>query len=418
MKSVSVQAFDSEARPQDSHLPKRLVITGASGFVGKQIVPRLAALGYDLLLVGRNPSNLTTQFPAIPCCGYDDLAERGRGYDILIHLAVLNNSSTAPSADFDRVNVDLLARVVDAAKHAGIPNFINVTSFHAIDESVSGYAESKRAALQLLRAERGLSVRNLFLPAVHGDDFSGKLGVVRKLPDPIQPYALNILSALAPTVHVDRIVDFMTGARPQHGDDVLLFSDQDRNPVFRAGKKLIDLVFATSVIVLAGWIMAIVWAIIKLGSPGPGIFAQERVGKNGIPFTCYKFRTMKTGTKQAGTHELTADAITGIGAFLRKTKIDELPQVINILKGELSLVGPRPGLPVQTDLTKARMKRNIYSVLPGITGLAQINGIDMRDPDRLAEIDAQYIARRGLVLDLKIIAATFLGRGQGDKISG
>ena len=125
---------------------------------------------------------------------------------------------------------------------------------------------------------------------------------------------------------------------------------------------------------------------------------------------------MKTGTKQAGTHEMTADAITGIGKFLRKTKIDELPQVWNILRGELSLVGPRPGLPIQTKLTEERQAHDVFSVLPGITGLAQINGVDMSDPERLARIDAQYIAQRGLLTDLKIIVATFLGRGQGDKV--
>jgi lipopolysaccharide/colanic/teichoic acid biosynthesis glycosyltransferase len=113
---------------------------------------------------------------------------------------------------------------------------------------------------------------------------------------------------------------------------------------------------------------------------------------------------------------MTADAITGVGAFLRKTKIDELPQVWNILRGELSLVGPRPGLPVQTKLTDERQAHGVFSVLPGITGLAQINGVDMSDPERLARMDAHYIAQRGLLLDLKIILATFLGRGQGDKV--
>ena len=174
--------------------------------------------------------------------------------------------------------------------------------------------------------------------------------------------------------------------------------------------------FCIAVIVFAGWILAIVWILVRLGSPGPGIFAQERVGKHGKTFVCYKFRTMKTGTRQAGTHELSADAITGVGAFLRKTKIDELPQVLNILRGELSLVGPRPGLPVQTRLTEARAAQGVFNVLPGITGLAQIQGIDMSDPERLAEVDARYIAQRGLLLDIKIIIATFLGRGQGDKV--
>lgn len=186
--------------------------------------------------------------------------------------------------------------------------------------------------------------------------------------------------------------------------------------VYRIGKRLIDVLFSVAVVTLAGWILAIVWVLVRLGSSGPGIFEQERVGQNGKTFICYKFRTMKAGTKQTGTHEMTADAITGIGASLRKTKIDELPQVWNILRGELSLVGPRPGLPVQAKLTEERQANGVFSVLPGITGLAQINGVDMSDPERLARMDAQYIAQRGLLLDLKIVLATFLGRGQEDKV--
>lgn len=397
-------------------MPKKMIITGASGFIGRQLVPRLVSVGFDLLLVGRNPNRLSELFPGVKNCSYASIAEDGRGFELLLHLAVLNNNALSEADEFRRVNVDLLEQTLSAAKKAGVSRFLNITTFHALDNHGSEYALSKRAALDILNAEKNIDITNIFLPAIYGDEFAGKLAVAKKAPTFLRPAVLTFLTALLPTVHVDELVRVLSeelGTRPQ---SILLANSQDKNIIYKIGKRLIDVLFSLSVILFAGWALAIVWILVRLGSPGPGIFSQERVGQNGRTFTCYKFRTMKTGTKQAGTHEMTADAITGIGAFLRKTKIDELPQVLNILRGELSLVGPRPGLPVQTKLTEERQAHSVLSVLPGITGLAQINGVDMSDPERLARLDAQYIAQRGLLLDLKIILATFLGRGQGDKV--
>lgn len=397
-------------------MPKRVIITGASGFIGMQIVPRLVSAGFELLLVGRNPDKLSELFPGVKNCSYSSLAEAGQGFELLLHLAVLNNNALSNADEYQKVNVNLLEQTLATAKRAGVSRFVNITTFHALDEHGSEYARSKRAALDILKAEENIAITNVFLPAVYGDEFVGKLSIVKKVPALLRPAALTFLTALLPTVHVDELARVLAtdiGAKPQ---SIMLAYSQDQNIVYRIGKRLIDVLFSVAVITLAGWILAIVWVLVRLGSSGPGIFAQERVGQNGKTFTCYKFRTMKTGTKQAGTHEMTADAITGIGAFLRKTKIDELPQVWNILRGELSLVGPRPGLPVQTKLTEERQAHGVFSVLPGITGLAQINGVDMSDPERLARMDAQYIAQRGLLLDLKIVLATFLGRGQGDKV--
>lgn len=396
---------------------QKLLITGASGFVGRQLVPRLQEAGVDLVLVGRDPDQLATRFPGVVTCAYDEIADKAAGCDAVLHLAVLNNDAAASAADFHKVNVDLLEQVVAAAKAAQIAKFVNISTFHAIAGKSSPYADSKRRALEVLAAERDLSVTNVFLPAVYGDDFAGKLSVLKKVPGVLRSALLTCLSALVPTVHVDRLAAFLARDLDNAPASVMLANPQDRNPVYRAGKKLVDLLFAVAVIGLLGWLLVIVWAIVRFGSSGPGIFAQDRVGQHGKTFTCYKFRTMKAGTKQAGTHEVTADAVTGIGAVLRKTKIDELPQVWNILRGEVSLVGPRPCLPVQRELITARQERGVLDLVPGITGLAQINGIDMSNPVRLAEMDARYAAQRGLLLDMKIILGTFLGRGQGDRVN-
>jgi lipopolysaccharide/colanic/teichoic acid biosynthesis glycosyltransferase len=164
------------------------------------------------------------------------------------------------------------------------------------------------------------------------------------------------------------------------------------------------------------WALVAAWLAVKFSSTGPGIFAQDRIGKGGNLFTCYKFRTMVTGTKQAGTHEVTVDSVTRVGSFLRKTKLDELPQVWNILMNELSLVGPRPCLPVQKELIAARNQYGVLDDKGGITGWAQIQGVDMSDAERLALLDAEYLNLRCISLDLKIILATATGSGQGDKI--
>lgn len=170
---------------------------------------------------------------------------------------------------------------------------------------------------------------------------------------------------------------------------------------------------AFSLFLLPGLVIIV---LIRRGSPGPAIFCQERVGQHGQIFTCYKFRTMKIGTDNVPTHEVGVDRTTSIGRFLRRTKLDELPQAVNILRGEMSLVGPRPCLPSQVDLIKARKDREVLSVLPGITGLAQINNVDMSRPRRLARWDQIFIRRRSLKLYVQIVVATFLRQGAGDRI--
>jgi O-antigen biosynthesis protein WbqP len=173
-------------------------------------------------------------------------------------------------------------------------------------------------------------------------------------------------------------------------------------------------VSACVLLLLFAWpVLLIILLLIRIQSPGPAIFAQARVGKGGRLFTCYKLRTMYAGTAQVPTHQVEASSVTALGEHLRRFKIDELPQLYNVLAGDMSLVGPRPCLPSQTELVEARRRLGILDVRPGITGLAQVRNIDMSDPDRLAEVDAQYVRGQSLAGDFRLIWATLRGRGVG-----
>jgi lipopolysaccharide/colanic/teichoic acid biosynthesis glycosyltransferase len=180
------------------------------------------------------------------------------------------------------------------------------------------------------------------------------------------------------------------------------------------GKRLLDIVAALALLPVALPVIAAAVIAVRLESSGSALFVQDRLGRGQKVFRCLKIRTMRQGTREDASHLVGADSITRVGRLLRATKVDELPQLWNVLKGDMSLVGPRPGLPVQTDLTAARSEQGVFDVLPGITGLAQVRGIDMSDPQRLARIDREYIETRSMRLDLWLLLCTFTGRGQGD----
>ena len=153
--------------------------------------------------------------------------------------------------------------------------------------------------------------------------------------------------------------------------------------------------------------------LLDTGSP---IFRQVRVGRHQKPFTLIKFRTMAVDTASVATHLASSASITRFGHFLRRTKLDELPQLWNVLKGEMSLVGPRPGLFNQQELTEERAKRHVFDVRPGITGLAQVSEIDMSTPVLLAETDQKMIECLGLTDYFRYIFLTVAGKGAGDRV--
>jgi O-antigen biosynthesis protein WbqP len=179
--------------------------------------------------------------------------------------------------------------------------------------------------------------------------------------------------------------------------------------------RLLDAIFAFLGLLFGSPILLIL-VIIGYFDTGSPIFVQERMGRDKKRLKLVKFRTMIVGTASVASHLASNASITKFGSFLRKTKLDELPQLWNVLKGEMSLVGPRPNLFSQGELIQERDSRGVYNVRPGITGLAQVNGIDMSTPELLAKTDETMISSLSLGNYFKYILQTVYGKGSGDRV--
>ena len=182
------------------------------------------------------------------------------------------------------------------------------------------------------------------------------------------------------------------------------------NSFYRSiGKRLIDIILSGVGIIVLAPFMVVIAILIKLESAGPVLFRQKRIGLHKKTFSIMKFRTMRTDTpKDTPTHMLQNpdQYITRVGRFLRKTSLDELPQILNILKGEMAVIGPRPALWNQDDLVAERDKYGANDVLPGLTGLAQINGRDELEIPVKAQLDGEYVEKMSFLFDLKCFFGT------------
>lgn len=173
-------------------------------------------------------------------------------------------------------------------------------------------------------------------------------------------------------------------------------------------KRLFDIIVASLLLAVAAPLLALVALAVKATSRGPVLFPTQRVGKANGHFTMFKFRTMRTNTPQVATHLLRDPHLylTPIGGLLRRSSLDELPQLINVLRGDMSLVGPRPALFNQADLVALRTQRGIHRLSPGITGWAQVNGRDELPLEAKVAMDAEYLEKRSWLMDGKIIWRT------------
>ncbi len=173
-------------------------------------------------------------------------------------------------------------------------------------------------------------------------------------------------------------------------------------------KRMFDLFCSLFLLVCLAPVLLLIAVLIRVESSGPALLCQKRMGLNKKPFTCYKFRTMREETPDLATNELDDRDryLTGLGVYLRKYSLDELPQLFNIIKGDMSLVGPRPVILQEKRLIKKRKEEGIYRLRPGVTGWAQINGRDEVGVKRKVKLDKYYLKNRSFFLDLKIIFRT------------
>jgi O-antigen biosynthesis protein WbqP len=179
--------------------------------------------------------------------------------------------------------------------------------------------------------------------------------------------------------------------------------------------RLFDIVLAAVGLVLSLPLLMLI-TLLGLFDTGSPLFLQTRVGRYQKPFRLVKFRTMRPDTASVATHLADPKAVTDLGRFLRRSKLDELPQLWNVLAGQMSLVGPRPCLPSQKELISERERLQVFEYRPGITGLAQVQGIDMSTPQLLAQTDAKMLRALSVGAYVKFILLTIAGRGSGDRI--
>ena len=173
-------------------------------------------------------------------------------------------------------------------------------------------------------------------------------------------------------------------------------------------KRFFDIIISLFGLIILSPLLALTCVVIFIDDGLPVVFRQKRVGRNSKPFTIYKFRTMKKGTRSAATGELSEsdEQITKSGRVLRKTSVDELLQLINVLNGTMSIVGPRPLIPEEKEIHALRERYGVYKVRPGVTGWAQINGRDALDDETKALYDKEYVEKQSLLFDIKILLNT------------
>lgn len=385
----------------------KIAVSGASGSVGRNLIPLLVQAGHTLLLISRDPAKVAGQFPGLAVASSATWEEDARDYDIFLHLAVRNNNQGGNLSEFMEANANLTSTFAQGTRRAGISRFLYPSTVHALMPGASSpYALSKVAGMEAAHVSFPGGVDVVYLGLVHGQHYSGKLSFLNKLPRPVGSFVFSLFSALKPTTSVNQLVDYLSLPWPVGADHSSILTDsKSQNATYRLWQALLGGVFVLAVSLLSP-LLLVIWALIVIEGGRPGIFTQERRGHGNTVFNCVKFRTMRNGTGSRGSHLVDSDAVTKVGRILRRLKIDELPQAWNVVRGEMVLIGPRPCLPNQDEVIAARQSRDVVDYSPGLTGWAQVNGVDMSDPEALATYDSQYLGLQSVSFDLQIIRGT------------
>eukprot|EP00913_Durusdinium_trenchii_P008981 g8447.t1 len=477
---------------------QRILVTGATGFVGRRLCRALLDRGNDVIAAVRNPAvnnALPTgvEFYAAGDIGPDTSWNKGvlKSVDTVVHLAarvhIMNDTAKDPAAEFRKVNIAGTEGLIRAAA-ASARRFVYVSSLHAMrtltDELLteesecapeSDYGKSKLWAEQVVREvgeETGIETVILRPPPVYGP---GNLGNLLRLFDAVRKgrslplglvknrrsliYVENLVDALAACVHHENAANqtfLVSDGRPVSIGELVretgtafglraklwpvpvslmklggkltgqsetvsrlvessvavssVFEVAERDATHPEGrmKRVFDILFSLTLIVLGAIPLAMIALAVKLTSKGPALYWSDRVGRHNAIFSMPKFRTMRVDTPQLASHLLMDPNqwLTPIGNILRRTSLDELPQLWSVLKGDMSFVGPRPALFNQDDLVELRTREGVHELPVGVTGWAQVNGRDESPIPQKVAFDVEYLNNRSLWFDLKVIAIT------------
>ena len=497
---------------------RRVLVTGASGLVGKVLTKELLERGYEVQAVLRGPVHDFAPQLRLFIVGditqLLDWSEILEGVDVVLHLAAQVPCPGLTDESYRPVNRDLTLRLAEACATYSVQRLIFLSTvkvsgeqsnpddpFRAVSTAQPSdvYAKSKWEAEQGLRQiaeSSNLEVVIVRAPLVYGPGVHGNfeqlwnwvrwgiplpLGRVRNqrslvglgnlvdllakcivwpeasghtflvsdgkdlsTPELIKeiaqaqgrthrllPVPVTWLHRFGALFGRSAMIDRLTGSL--HVDITDTCKTLDWYPPYQIQDELGRLTKASSVPSCSQWLRAcdillsvtgllllspllLLIGLLGLWDTSSPLFRQVRFGRLQQPFVLIKFRTMQLETASVATHLADPSTITSFGRWLRRTKLDELPQLWNVLKGEMSLVGPRPCLFSQNELIAERAARGVFAVRPGITGLAQIKGIDMSTPELLAQTDAEMIASFSLRHYFRYILLTLLGKGSGDRV--
>lgn len=409
---------------------KVVVLTGATGVVGRGVLDRLMAGdpktgdSYDVRVLSRDPERTKSSLPAsVKVGGYEDMEQLLSGAGAVIHLAARNNDQGGDLGDFEQDNCTLPVEIAETAKRLGVTQFVFATTTKALTPTVEDpYGMSKAMAERALLAleSDSFAVHLARMAPVYGKGSRGKVRFLQSIPPGLRGIAARVLRSAIPIVSVDRVAEGCVSLLEDDAplEELCLADPLGKVSLYRAFTGLINGAFVVAVpTVLAIPTLASAVAVATT-SKGGVFFVQRRVGSDQEVFECRKFRTMRTGTPVAGTHEVGKSYVTKVGAVLRTFKLDELPQAINVFRREMNVIGPRPCLESQAELIKERERYGVFGVRPGVTGLGQVAGVDMSEPRRLAIYDHRYAAFRSILWDFMIAVRTVLGGGFGDPVGG
>ncbi|MEM1376726.1 MAG: hybrid nucleoside-diphosphate sugar epimerase/sugar transferase [Pseudomonadota bacterium] len=385
----------------------RIIVTGATGKLGLHVVKHLSQR-HKVLVAGRDRDKLATLFPEQTSVEFKQIDTLTGTADAIVHLAALNNDTANTHAEYTAINAELTVQLADSARRIGAHRFVYLSSIRAYAPSkTDSYGCSKKLGEEKLRAIDGLDIRIVRAAAVIDIGGSSILKKIDHMPALLKPIIFAVASCVKPTAELADVFAAIDTALIGSGPSLHYATKRQRNnKAYAAIKRSIDLIGAGVLFLLTFWLFPLIAIAIRVTDGPPIMFRQTRLGEQEAPFELYKFRTMRIGTPNVGTAEAPQDAVTKLGRVLRRLKLDELPQIINVVRGNLSLIGPRPGLPNQTTLAEERRQLGVFEVMPGLTGLSQLSGLDMSEPQKLAERDAEYIALRTTAFDLSIAFRT------------